>query len=116
MNVIARASHERVKREHLYEARFKPILAQAIGSVRARRKQRWDLSSDLLLKLVDKHRCGSALRLVLDGLRSVCGKLACQRRFWRALRRLVYEVSWRACGDRTFRAVGLPGRFFYRES
>lgn len=115
-DAIAWASHERVKREHLYEARFRPIFAQAIGSVSARRKRRWDLRADLLLKLVDKHRRGSALRRVLDGLRGVCGKLAYPGRFWRALRRLVYELSWRACGDRTFRAVGLPGRFFYRES
>lgn len=115
-DVIARAGHQRVRRDHLYEARFAPILALALKIVGERRKQPWALKPDLLHKFVEKHRGGITLRRILDSLRVASGELAHRRLFWRALRRLAYEISWRVCGDRTFRAVGFPGRFFYRES
>lgn len=115
-DAIARAGHERVRREHTYEARFVPILERAKEISGSRRQQPWALKPDLLLKFVEKHRRGIALRRVLDALRATGGELAHRRLFWRALRRLVYEISWRACGDRTFRAAGLPGRLFYHES
>lgn len=115
-DVIARAGHQRVRRDHLYEARFAPILALALKIVGERRKQPWALKPDLLHKFVEKHRGGITLRRILNSLRVASGELAHRRLFWRALRRLAYEISWRVCGDRTFRAVGFPGRFFYRES
>ena len=115
-DAIARTGHQRVLREHLYEARFAPILQRALEIAGERRKQPWALNSDLLRKLVEQHRRGVALRRVLDSLRATGGKFAHRRLFWRALRRLAYEFSWRVCGDRTFRAAGFPGRFFYRES
>jgi spore maturation protein CgeB len=115
-DAIARAGHQRVRREHLYEARFAPILERAPEIAGERRKQPWALNSDLLLTLVERHRGGITLRRVLDVLRATGGDLAHRRLFWRALRRLAYEISWRTCGDQTFRAAGLPGRFFYRES
>jgi len=34
----------------------------------------------------------------------------------RAARRLLFEISWRLGGRRTYSAAGLPGRLFYRES
>jgi spore maturation protein CgeB len=115
-DAIARAGHQRIRREHLYEARFAPILERALEIAGERHMQPWALNSDLLLTLVEKHRGGIALRRVLDALRATGGDLAHRRVFWRALRRLAYEISWRARGDQTFRAAGLPGRFFYRES
>ncbi len=115
-DVIARAGHQRVRRDHLYEARFAPILALALKIVGERRKQPWALKPDLLHKFVEKHRGGITLRRILNSLRVASGELAHRRLFWRALRRLAYEISWRVCGDRTFRAAGFPGRFFYRES
>lgn len=115
-DAIAQAGHQRVRREHLYEARFAPILQRALEIAGERHKQPWALKSDLLLKLVERHRGGIALRRVFDTLRGAGGEFAHRRLFWRALRRLAYEFSWRVCGDRTFRAAGFPGRFFYRES
>lgn len=115
-DVIARAGHQRVRRDHVYEARFAPILALALKIVGERRKQPWALKPDLLHKFVEEHRGGITLRRILDSLRVASGELAHRRLFWRALRRLAYEISWRVCGDRTFRAAGFPGRFFYRES
>ena len=115
-DAIAQAGHQRVRREHLYEARFAPIVRRGLEISGERCKQPWMLSSDLLLKPVEQHRGKSALRGVLDLLRAASGEFAHRRFFWRALRRLAFEISWRACGDRTFRATGFPGRFFYRES
>lgn len=115
-DVIARAGHARVRRDHLYEQRFKPILERTMEAAGERRNRRWELNSDLLLGFVGQHRRGVALRHALDALRGGDGKSAYRRYFWRALRRVVYEISWRIFGDRTFGASGLPGRFFYRES
>jgi spore maturation protein CgeB len=38
------------------------------------------------------------------------------RRGRRAARRLLFELSWRIAGARTYGAAGWPGRMFYRES
>jgi len=34
----------------------------------------------------------------------------------RAARRLLFELSWRVTGAKTYSASGWPGRLFYRES
>jgi spore maturation protein CgeB len=111
---IARAGHERVRHEHLYETRFVPIIDQAISLIGERRNRPWELHAELLQGAVARHRRGARLRRMLDSLKDVSGGPA--KRFRRGLRRLAYELSWRLCGERTYRAAGLPGRFFYRES
>jgi spore maturation protein CgeB len=111
---IARAGHKRVVRQHLYEARFTSIIDRALGLAGERRNKPWEINADMLQPAVERHRRGTALRKVFDGLKDASSGRA--RRLWRALRRLAYEFSWRVCGERTFRAGGLPGRFFYRES
>jgi spore maturation protein CgeB len=115
-DAIARAGHERVRREHVYEARFAPILERARELAGVRRTQAWKLKPDMLSKFVEMHRRRSVLRGVLDILRKAGGESAHRRRIWRASRRLTYEMYWRAFGHRTFRAAGLPGRLFYHES
>jgi spore maturation protein CgeB len=101
-------------RQHLYEARFTSIIDRALGLAGERRNKPWEINADMLQPAVERHRRGTALRKVFDGLKDASSGRA--RRLWRALRRLAYEFSWRVCGERTFRAGGLPGRFFYRES
>jgi spore maturation protein CgeB len=110
---IARAGFERVKREHLYERRFSPIIDRALNLAVKRRNRPWKIHTDMLRHSVERHRRGATLRRVLRRLK---GALGDPHRLWRALRRLTYELSWRARGERTFSAGGLPGRFFYRES
>ena len=111
---IARAGHARVQREHLYETRFAAIIDHALGLAGKRRNKPWDLRAEMLLHAVSRHRRGATLQRAFDRLKDASSGPA--RRFWRGLRRLTYEFSWRACGERTFGAAGLPGRFFYRES
>ena len=111
---IARAAHGRVRHEHLYETRFPPIIDRAIGLIGERRSRPWELHIELLQGAVARHRRGARLRRMLDSLKDLSGGPA--KRFRRGLRRLAYELSWRLCGERTYRAAGLPGRFFYRES
>ena len=115
-DAIARAGHERARREHTYEARFEPILERAKEIAGSRRQQPWALKPELLSKLVESHRNGPTARRLLDALRTAVGERGRPSRPLRALRRLTYEISWRVCGERTFRAAGLPGRLFYRES
>jgi spore maturation protein CgeB len=115
-DAIARAGHERTRREHTYEARFAPILQRAREIADSRRRQPWALAPELLAKPVERHRSGRVARRLLDALRSALGERGRPGRPSRALRRLAYEISWRVFGERTFRAAGLPGRLFYRES
>ena len=111
---IARSGHMRVQREHLYEKRFAAIIERAFIVSNERRSNPWEIDTDLLRHAVDRHRRGAALRWIFDRIKNSSSGSA--RRFWRALRRVAYEFSWRAFGERTFGAAGLPGRFFYRES
>jgi spore maturation protein CgeB len=39
-----------------------------------------------------------------------------ERRGPRAARRMIFELSWRFAGARTYAAAGWPGRMFYKES
>lgn len=108
---IARAGHERVRREHTYRIRFEALIAAA---GRARRGTATVLPD--LDQAEQAHRIGPLLRalrgLLVTPARWVWGP----RRGPRAARRLVYELSWRWSGARTYSARGLPGRLFYRES
>lgn len=115
-DAIARAGYERVRREHRYEARLMPILERAAALAGDRRHGRWALDPGLLQEHVERHRVRGLLRRIVGVVRAAGGEHLHRRHFWRAMRRLTYELSWRLSGERTFRAAGLPGRLFYRES
>lgn len=115
-DAIAEAGHQRARREHTYEARFLPMLLQAKKISDTRRHRGFTLSREPLMDVVAKHRNEIILSRFLNVVRSAAGDRVGPRKFLRALRRLAYELSWRICGDRTFRAAGLPGRLFFRES
>lgn len=114
-DAIARAAHQRVRQEHTYEKRFIPILQRALEIVDARRDKAWTLSPEQLSASVRRYREGMVGRLA-ELIRPRARDSAPPGRLRRGLRRIAYEISWRLCGGRTFRAEGFPGRLFYRES
>ena len=113
-DAVARRGFERVSRQHVYDRRFAELLDELNRRVARRPRTHIDWSE--FEAAVGRHRLGPALKL----LRALI--VACTSLFWgkqrgpRAARRLVFELSWRLFGSYTYRAVGWPGRMFYKES
>jgi spore maturation protein CgeB len=115
-DAMAMAGAKRARAEHSYEARFAPLLAQAIERAQQRRPVAWALHPDMIEPAAARHRAGSLAR-TFGRMASGVGSLAFGNcRGPRAARRALYEMSWRLAGARTYSAAGLPGRLFYRES
>jgi spore maturation protein CgeB len=113
-DTIARCGFERVSREHTYDRRFDHLLTEVNRHVspRPRRSVSWPEFE----AAAHRHSCGPGLKAVRAILvrcaRLVWGK----RRGPRAARRMIFELSWRLAGARTYAAAGWPGRMFYKES
>ncbi|MBC7804137.1 MAG: glycosyltransferase family 1 protein [Candidatus Parcubacteria bacterium] len=114
-NRVAIAGHERTAREHTYEQRFAPLLAQA-EEIAGNRSAGWRADRAVLNRLVEEHVPGAGLSMLRSLLVSLAVLLFGSRRGPRAARRLLFELSWRAAGARTYSHRGWPGRLFYRES
>lgn len=113
---IARAGHARTAAEHTYDKRFSEILRQLEVRNGSRATKQWTLPADPLAKPMARYRNRRWIGWVRTALLAPCVLLFGSRRGARAARRLVYEVSWRLAGARTYCASGLPGRLFYPES
>lgn len=110
-DAVARAGHDRTRREHTYEHRLEAVLRFARRAAGARS----DHSAPGEIQLTAarrRHRLTPALR-ALRALLIGAGTMAFgPERGPRAARRLVFELSWRLVGRRTFSAGGWPGRMF----
>lgn len=118
-DAIARAGHERTVREHTYELRFGRLLEVAIQKQVAstsHNDRRCDFDEQWFIGLRRKHEIGGFLRVIRWCVVWAFSVLLGLRRGPRAARRLIYELSWRLSGRRTFTSTGLPGRMFYQES
>lgn len=113
---IARAGHLRTREQHTYEKRFAEILARLQPVLDERRHRTWPISAGDLAASVAQHRTSCAIGWLRQFLTVPFSLLFGKERGVRAARRFLYEASWRICGDRTYRARGLPGRLFYAES
>jgi spore maturation protein CgeB len=92
----------------VYEERFAPLLDQ-VGAMKRPAKQRVSLA-----RVVPQPAWW--LKAVRAFLTLPAVILFGPARGPRAARRLLFELSWRLCGPRTYSAQGWPGRLFYRES
>ena len=111
-DAIAQAGHARVAREHTYEARLEVLLACLPPRSQAPQPIDW-IGFE---RSARRHRPSLALRLLRALLVMPCVLLWGRARGPRAARRLLFELSWRLVGRRTYTAGGWPGRLFYRES
>jgi len=113
-DAIARAGHERVRAEHTYDQRFDALLSTLVDRTPPGVRRPIDWSE--FGRLPRRHRPGPALRalraLLVGPARLIWGP----GRGPRAARRLLFELSWRLMGARTYEASGWPGRLFYLES
>lgn len=114
---IAQAGHERTRREHTYGAR----LAALVDSALALRSRPAELLAEpeadrRLRACVEAHLAPGWLSGLRGALVRPLSLVFGERRGARAARRLVYELSWRLAGARTYGARGWPGRLFYAET
>ena len=115
---IALAGHERTRREHTYSGRFAALLDEAMG-MRVATTSASPLPAPVdesFESICARHRVTPPLRLLRALLSTPARILFGAQRGPRAARRLLFELSWRLAGARTYSAAGWPGRVFYRES
>ncbi len=109
---IAQAGFERTKREHTYELRLKEVVAFTLKSG----KYQFSGCKKQGIKNFDEavrvHQQGLILKLFRKLLIVTCTFVWGRKRGPRAARRLVFEMSRRLLGLKTFTASGLPGRMF----
>ena len=110
---IALAGFIRTAKEHTYENRFSKIL-ETVKS--AKSKVLLDEASAArgvqLAGAVLDYRTNALLRMLRNFLLSVCVTIFGPLKGPRAARRMVFEISWRLWGQKTFKASGWPGRMF----
>ena len=111
---IALAGHGRTAREHTYEARFLPLLSAASGLPRRQALKPMDM--ERFEAIATNHQAGPLLMCLRKIMLLPCVLLWGKSRGPRAARRILFEVSWRLVGRKTFTANGWPGRLFFGDS
>ncbi len=119
-DAMAQAAYLRTQREHCYEMRFQPLLQTALERASARRAARAKAEKRIDFECFEviaaRHRPSMLLRSFGNVLRTVCTLVWGSQRGPRAARRLLFAISWRLTGRKTYTASGWPGRLFYHES
>ncbi len=110
-DAMARAGHERTRREHTYTRRFAVLLDGASG-----KRRDCGFAETEIADMKAAHAPGAFLKLLRAILVGPLALLFGSRRGRRAARRLLFELSWRLAGARTYGVRGWPGRLFYEES
>jgi spore maturation protein CgeB len=114
---IARRGFERTRRDHTYDARMKEIVNFALSAHDDFKKTpSLGVAADSFAAAYERHRVGFFLKFLRAALILPCVAIWGSRRGPRAARRIVFEISWRLCGRKTYSASGWPGRLFYKES
>jgi spore maturation protein CgeB len=110
-DAIALAGFLRTERDHTYDQRMKEVLSFALAS-KNKHRGRASFPVPSFERATFQHRLRpwqSRLRNLLVGASTMIWG---RKRGPRAARRIVFEVSLRVLGQRTYRAAGLPGRMF----
>lgn len=109
---IAWAGFERTAREHTYDARLQEVLEVAVAAHQNSRLEVLGSPAPNLDRAVVDHSPDWTLRFLRHSLELPCRMIWGTRRGPRAARRLVFELSWRLMGEKTYTAAGWPGRMF----
>lgn len=108
---LARAGFIRTAEDHTYENRFRKIF-ETIKSAKSTVLHHEAFSAVQLNEAVLEYRSNALLRIIRKLLLSVCAPIFGPQKGPRAARRMVFEISWRLWGRKTFQASGWPGRMF----
>lgn len=115
-DTIAKVGFHRTQQEHTYEKRFRILLEYAVSRRHARGKAEAEIDFHTFAKVVKTHQAGPVLQMLRSILLRPCILLWGKQRGPRAARRILFELSWRIFGRRTYSASGWPGRLFYKQS
>jgi spore maturation protein CgeB len=111
-DAMAMRAFERTRDEHTYSARLRDVISFAVRAKADWEKHRAPTPHLTLDGAFQRHRIGwihRAARAVLVGVATL---VAGRRRGRKAARRLLFELSVRLTGMKTYTAAGLPGRWF----
>jgi len=115
-DAIAKAGYERTGQDHTYESRFAPVLDLAIRKRNLRVADVDSVGFDSFEVMARSYRPHFLLLLLRVVLLFPCFLIWGKKRGPRAARRLLFELSWRIMGRKTYSVKGWPGRIFYHES
>lgn len=113
---LAMAGHLRTRNEHTYEMRFEKLFDHAIKHQMTMIDGKSGIDFEKFTLVENSHRAGAGLKLIKILLMIPCVIIWGRGRGPRAARRLLFELSWRIVGNKTYAAAGWPGRLFYKES
>lgn len=120
-DAIAQAGYDRTCAEHTYDRR----LAEVLNFTLYKREEyfvRRGLSPTGQIDWLRFHEAAKQYRIdkkllyLKRALVAACSAIWGQSRGPRAARRMVFELSWRLAGSRTYSAAGWPGRMFSQAS
>jgi len=115
-DAIARAGYARTKSEHSYEARFEPLIKQAVERREKRPVMKQGIDFERFEVVAKSHRPSLLLYLLKVLMLLPCLLIWGKQRGPRAARRFLFEFSWRYLGKKTYSASNWAGRVFYKES
>lgn len=107
---IAMAGYMRTKSDHTYVERMRQVVKFAMEEVPGGAIE--DLGYADYCKRLSEYKQNFRGRVIRMFLLVLFVPILGKERGPRAARRLVFEVSWRIIGAKTFTAAGLPGRLF----
>lgn len=108
-DAIAQAGYIQTFNKHTYERRFEPLVDYVISMAHSRVPQPCKYNIDAVVSL---HYMTRPLAILTCSLSFIGCLLFGARRGPRAARRLIFELSWRLVGRKTFMASGWPGLMF----
>lgn len=118
-DIIAKAGHTRTCMEHTYDLRMQELINFAIKA----KNQTVNISPNngtdhekLFEEACRKYKQGGPKKVISKILCFFAVLIWGKQRGPRAARRLIYEISWRIVGEKTYSAAGWPGRYFYKHS
>jgi len=118
-NRMAAAGFERTCSDHVYEKRLQFVLDHALDARRDDMRNSGDTAfkyaRDMAFNLASgpsPSETGRLIPLIRRILVRGLGRIFGNRRGLRAARRIVFELSWRLAGERTFSKSGWPARMF----
>lgn len=107
---MAEAAFARTRAEHTYEHRLQALLEDVrIARNNIKNNNQLPLSFEAIVR---SHQLTTPLKMLRKVLLTLCSFIWGDVRGPRAARRLIFELSWRIMGEKTFRAAGWPGRMF----
>jgi spore maturation protein CgeB len=115
-DALVKAGYHRTRTEHTYESRFEPVIAEALKLRKLRPATGNGIDFARFEAIARSHRPQLLLKLLKYILLAPSVLILGKERGPRAARRILFELSWRLLGKKTYSVTSWAGRLFYRHS